>query len=146
MLTAAGVIACGATALPEGPLSDYDHQRATERGQRFTASEYGATPRASGALPSTQQPYRLEHLTGAHPPRIHPRMDASLFVLSGAVRIRIDGVDHQLGAGDSIDIPHGSWYCTESTDSEGSSVYFVFLPGQAPAGSDNQRHASAEAL
>ncbi len=108
--------ACTPAALSSASLSEGEQARAEERGHRF----------AQVRLTESARPYKLEHLTEGHPPRIHPRMDASLLVLSGSVRIQVDGHEHELSAGDSIDIPHGAWYSTQTLDEDGSSVFFAF--------------------
>lgn len=105
------------TQLPVRPLSAYEMQLAVERGRVFR------TPLASL---SSNNDYRLEHLTRAQLPRIHATADASLFVISGMARVTVDGVLHQLRAGQSIDVPRGTWYLAEAVDDGGSSVFFVF--------------------
>lgn len=109
------------------PLSAYEKQLAVERGRVF---------RAPLASLSSDSGYRLEHLARAQLPRIHAAADMSLFIISGRVRVTIDGLSQQLRAGQSVDVPRGTWYVAEPIDDVGSSVFFVFseppLPSEAP--------------
>ncbi len=90
------------------------------------AVERGRVFRAPLAALSSDSDYRLEHLTRTHLPRIHAAADTSLFVISGRARVTVDGVLHQLRAGQSLDVPRGTWYLAEAVDDTGSSVFFVF--------------------
>jgi quercetin dioxygenase-like cupin family protein len=46
---------------------------------------------------------------GSHPPKhFHPEQDEHFEVLAGSLRVRIDGEERTLEAGDTIDIPRGA--------------------------------------
>lgn len=58
---------------------------------------------------------------GSPPPKhLHPAQDERFRVLEGALRVRVDGVERELGSGEDIEIPRGA-------------VHQMWNPGSAPA-------------
>ena len=58
---------------------------------------------------------------GSPPPKhLHPAQDERFRVLEGALRVRVDGVERELGSGEEIEIPRGA-------------VHQMWNPGSAPA-------------
>jgi mannose-6-phosphate isomerase-like protein (cupin superfamily) len=58
---------------------------------------------------------------GAPPPKhFHPAQDEHFRVLEGTLRVRVDGIERDLGAGDEIEIPR-------------ESVHQMWNPGSTPA-------------
>jgi mannose-6-phosphate isomerase-like protein (cupin superfamily) len=46
---------------------------------------------------------------GSPPPKhLHPAQDERFRVLEGALRVRVDGVERELGSGEAIEIPRGA--------------------------------------
>ena len=59
---------------------------------------------------------------GRPPPKhLHPAQDERFRVLEGALRVRVDGVERELGSGEEIEIPRGAGHQ-------------MWTPGAAPAG------------
>lgn len=61
------------------------------------------------------------YLPGEQPPKhFHPSQDEHFEVLAGAIRVRLDGVDHTLSSGAEIEVPRGA-------------VHQIWNPGPEPA-------------
>jgi mannose-6-phosphate isomerase-like protein (cupin superfamily) len=86
----------------------------------FTAGSYAELvskyPHAGGAAL-----YVHRGPNGSPPPKhLHPAQDERFRVLEGALRVRVDGAERELGSGEEIEIPRGA-------------VHQMWNPGSAPA-------------
>jgi mannose-6-phosphate isomerase-like protein (cupin superfamily) len=87
------------------------------------------------------------------PSHLHPAQDEHFEIRSGRLFAVVDGVEHALGAGDTIDIPRGTphnmWngsgeravalWVTRPVDGAGVPGTFSSSPGQVPPASGNLR-------
>jgi mannose-6-phosphate isomerase-like protein (cupin superfamily) len=121
MSSALCVVACGSRQQPiTSPafanwrgLNQDERDLALARGREFRGEDDGEI-------------HRLEHVYRPGDPRVHPKSDAALFVLSGKEIVHLEGHTHRLHSGDSIDIPHGQCYATRPEGRSTSSLFFVF--------------------
>jgi len=67
---------------------------------------------------------RAGHLPPAH---FHPGQDERFEVLAGSLRVVIDGVEHTLGAGESLDVPRGAVH-QMTAESDGTRAIWQVRP------------------
>ncbi len=121
MSSVLGLVACGSRQQqPASPsfanwrgLSQDERDLALARGREFRGEDDGEI-------------HRLEHVYRPGDPRVHPKSDAAVFVLSGTAIVHLEGHTHRLRSGESIDIPHGHCYATRPEGRSTSSLFFVF--------------------
>ena len=68
--------------------------------------------------------------TGEEPPKhFHPSQDEHFEVLAGSLRVRIDGRERSLAAGDEVDIPRGAVHQMWNPSGEPARVLWRTSPG-----------------
>ncbi len=82
---------------------------------------------------STEEALEVEatYGTGAKPPprHFHPSQDERFEVLSGSIRVRVDGDERPLAAGEEIEIPRGAEHQIWNPSSEPARVLWRTSPG-----------------
>lgn len=64
------------------------------------------------------------------PYHLHPDGENVYFVLSGAIRVRIDEVDHELGPGDAAFIPAGVPHSASNIGNVDAELVEIYAPAE----------------
>lgn len=93
---------------------------------KLTASESVRIVNSSAASLEVEATYGAG---GEAPPaHLHPAQDEHSEVLGGSLRVRIDGIDRELAAGDTLDVPRGSVHQMWNPGTEGARVRWTTTP------------------
>jgi len=114
--------ACSAHQQTAAPLSANERLEALQRGLRFEQE-----------VMQSRYPHRVEQVIGIQAPRTHSNAAPTLFVISGEVIVQVEGDRKRLRSGDTLQIPAGQCYFTQTVDAGVSSVLFTFWEGGSPA-------------
>ena len=78
----------------------------------------------------------VEYGPGGSPPpkHWHPAQDEHFRVIDGALRVRVDGVERELAAGDEIEIPRGAIHQMWNPSATPARAIWETRPGGAPSG------------
>lgn len=66
------------------------------------------------------------------PPHRHDGVEEVVLVLEGCARMRVDGEETELGAGDSVVVPAGSWHGFTNVGSERLRTLAIFASATPP--------------
>jgi mannose-6-phosphate isomerase-like protein (cupin superfamily) len=64
------------------------------------------------------------------PYHLHTTAENAYLVLSGAIRVRIDGVDHELGIGDAAFIPAGVPHSASNVGEVDAEILEIYAPAE----------------